>query len=366
MDQTTQRQAWGAWCCLVRAFPKQLQSLPEIEQVDNTCLEKELKRKERTGIFATWRLYFLLSVAFCRFLSLSVVVCLLTGFIYPTGSLTLDRYNRQAPWYACCLFFAGRDSSKESCPAVNGVTISHLLRVANFGMVELFEKLKAVVVMRERMHGLPPVPDSLQEKITHLERKFCVLTVLFRKYEETFRILFDFDSAVITSARLQGNDPRAKLFVFGWTAYMLANNTMLVSHAATQWLILMYQLLLCCVAFIASRCPLELLGDVIREPLAVVRQSGEPQDVIEARCRQCIATFLELKDDFFCEVETANQLYWQPFLAKEEFARCMRLVNHKLLYLPSLCSCHLWWKPAVLASDNVRSHALLPCTRRGA
>ena len=56
---------------------------------------------------------------------------------------------------------------------------------------------------------------------------------------------------------------------------MLASNTMLVQQAATQWLLLMYQLLVCTISHVVAHCPVELLAVDLREPVQQIRASSK-------------------------------------------------------------------------------------------
>lgn len=143
--------------------------------------------------------------------------------------------------------------------------------------VSLLDALKNTMVLREASSAVPAVPESVRWGVLVLQRQFCVLSALHLKFEREFGAVFS-----QTASGGTGEGSYGVLMAFAWTVFAIVKNTYLREAATTGQLLVLYQLLVCCVHYTACHAPTQLLAPALREaaeaaagppPLAAVCQA---------------------------------------------------------------------------------------------
>ncbi|RVE39886.1 hypothetical protein evm_015464 [Chilo suppressalis] len=108
------------------------------------------------------------------------------SFLVIKRNYTLD--GDLVHWMACALYVACRTSvtpTVQSGTAVesNCVSLTRLLRLCNISLIQFFIKIKNWMEMAS-------MPNDFKERISHLEHKFAVSTVLYRNFQPIFQEIF--------------------------------------------------------------------------------------------------------------------------------------------------------------------------------
>uniref|UniRef100_A0A8C5QCY5 Retinoblastoma-like protein 1 n=1 Tax=Leptobrachium leishanense TaxID=445787 RepID=A0A8C5QCY5_9ANUR len=227
---------------------------------------------------------------------------------WSTYSLEGDRKH----WLACALYAACR---KTVIPTVgkgvmegNGVSLTRILRSAKLSLIEFFNKMKKWMDMSN-------LPQDFRDRVLRLERNFEVSTVIFKKFEPIFKVLFqnpDEDPPRPLKSRkqrkLQCNVK--SLFKFCWTLFVYAKGNF---HLIGDDLVNCYHLLLCCLDLVyehALQCPNkeELLNPMFSASLHAPNDGCDPPCIIAALC--------ELYDGILVEAKGIKEHYFKPYINK--------------------------------------------------
>lgn len=164
----------------------------------------------------------------------------------------------QIEWLACSLYVACRTTSTQTVEGDdylgNSISLTQILRATKLNLVEFFRKIKKWLEMTK----LPPI---YLEKVEALERKFEVISVIFKKYKMEFATLFQPPDGSQNSTNGGSSRPRSRkpskarpctssqLFQFGWVLYVhIKNQFPLISDD----LVNSHYLLLCCLDMICA------------------------------------------------------------------------------------------------------------------
>jgi hypothetical protein len=225
----------------------------------------------------------------------------------------------QLDWLACSLYVACRDSSTHTVEGDtytgNSINLTQILRATNMKIIEFFCKIK-------KWFDMAKLPPCYLEKIEALERKFEVISVIFKKYELEFATVFRFhdDNKQATPTGGSSSRPRSRkptkakpctvhqLFQFGWILYIhvkdqfpLINDDLVNSH----------YLLLCCLNMMCGAAVVNKRRDLLNDDFLAIPTDGSissPFDdfngILSELCRQFAAIERE------CQV--VHDYYWWP------------------------------------------------------
>lgn len=175
---------------------------------------------------------------------------------------------------ACALYVAGMPEQRTPASTTSGgscVSLTQLLRATHIRLVDFFDPLKAFIANLK-------LGAAYEEQLLQLERKFCVICILYRKYEKEFFQVFR-----ITDIQPGSPDsPYYALFSFGWVLFLVAKGKLLTSPPD---LITAFHLLLCCVQFVATHAAPETKS-------TLTGTSGEV--ALAALCKQSGASLAEV------------------------------------------------------------------------
>ncbi|XP_063830990.1 retinoblastoma-like protein 1 [Ostrinia nubilalis] len=236
------------------------------------------------------------------------------SFLEIKRNYTLD--GDSLHWMACAMYVACRTSmtpTVQSGSAVesNCVSLTRLLRLCNISLIQFFTKIKNWMEMAS-------MPNDFKERISRLEHKFAVSTVLFRNFQPMFQEIFSgLTNETIKSMNIKSKKHKWQpcsanaLFEFTWCLYICVkgefqNSTDLVD---------MYHMLLSCLDFVFSNAFMARRIDLIN-PSFKGLPSDWLQDEFEVPKKPpCImSTLTEIKSALPVEAAAMKEYKWKPVI----------------------------------------------------
>ncbi|XP_037075315.1 retinoblastoma-like protein 2 [Pollicipes pollicipes] len=158
--------------------------------------------------------------------------------------------GKKLHWLACALYVSCR---RGSVPTVghhlapmqgNFISLTRLLRFAQFSLLEFFDKSKKWAEMSN-------LPHPFQRNLDALERNFAVTTFLFNYYEPMFKKIYtdpadDPPRPPKSRKQRRGACTASDAFEFTWTLFVLVKSTI---PSVSSDLVSTYHLLLACVDY---------------------------------------------------------------------------------------------------------------------
>ncbi|KAI5636067.1 retinoblastoma-like protein 1 [Phthorimaea operculella] len=219
-------------------------------------------------------------------------------------------------WIACALYVACRSSitpTVKSGKAVEGncVSLTRLLRLSNISLIQFFTKIKNWMEMAS-------MSTDFKERISQLERKFAVSTVLFRKFQPIFQEIF----SGLTNEPLKSNTKSKKhrmqpcttnaLFEFSWCLYICVKGEF--TNSADD-LVDMYHILLSCLDFVYANAFMARRRDLINPQFKGLPSDWLSDDFQLPSQPPCIiSTLCEIKDGLALEAATMKEYSWRPVI----------------------------------------------------
>ncbi|XP_023954413.2 retinoblastoma-like protein 1 [Bicyclus anynana] len=217
-------------------------------------------------------------------------------------------------WMACALYVACRSSitpTVTSGKALEGncVSLTRLLRLCNISLIQFFTKIKNWMEMAL-------MSTDFKDRITRLEHKFAVSTVLFRKFQPIFQEIF---SGLINEPpkhkskkqKLQPCTTNA-LFEFTWCLYICVKGEF---HNSADDLVDMYHVLLSCLDFVFANAYMARRRDLINPAFKGLPESWHEDDFELPKKPPCIISVLcEIKEGLAVEAATMKEYSWRPVI----------------------------------------------------
>ncbi|CAG9564114.1 unnamed protein product [Danaus chrysippus] len=227
---------------------------------------------------------------------------------------TLD--GDELHWMACALYVACRTSitpTVQSGKAVEGncVSLTRLLRLCNISLIQFFNKIKNWMEMAS-------MSTDFKDRITRLERKFAVSTVLFRKFQPIFQEIF----SGLTNEPVKSNTKSKKqklqpcttnaLFEFSWCLYVCVKGEF---HNSADDLVDMYHVLLSCLDFVFANAFMARRYDLINPAFKGLPSDWLKDDFELPKKPPCIISVLcEIKEGLAVEAATMKEYSWRPVI----------------------------------------------------
>ncbi|CAB3228947.1 unnamed protein product [Arctia plantaginis] len=218
-------------------------------------------------------------------------------------------------WMACALYVACRTSitpTVQTGKAVEGncVSLTRLLRLCNISLIQFFTKIKNWMEMAA-------MSTEFKDRISHLQHKFAVSTVLFRKFQPIFQEIFlnltnePLKSSAKRRPKLQPCSTNA-LFEFTWCLYICVKGEF---HRSAHDLVDMYHLLLACLDFVFANAFMARRIDLI-DPAFKGLPSNWLQDDFKVPANPpCIISALcELNDGLLVDASATKEYSWKPVI----------------------------------------------------
>lgn len=218
-------------------------------------------------------------------------------------------------WMACALYVACRTSitpTVQSGTAVEGncVSLTRLLRLCNISLIQFFNKIKNWMEMAS-------MSTEFKERMSRLEHKFAVSTVLFRKFQPIFQEIF----TGLTSEPLKSSSKkRARqlpcttnaLFEFTWCLYICVKGEF---HNSADDLVDMYHILLSCLDFVFANAFMSRRVDIINPEFKGLPSNWLDDDFQLPKKPPCIiSTLCEIKHGLAVEATTMKEYIWTPVI----------------------------------------------------
>lgn len=218
-------------------------------------------------------------------------------------------------WMACALYVACRTSitpTLQSGKAVEGncVSLTKLLRLCNISLIQFFNKIKNWMEMAS-------MPTDFKERISRLEHKFAVSSVLFRKFQPIFQEIF----TGLTNEPLKTHSKRRPklipcstnaLFEFTWCLYICVKGEF---HNSANDLVDMYHVLLSCLDYVFSNAFMAHRTDLINSSFKGLPIDWKRDDFkIPLKPPCIISTLCEIKDGLSKEATTMKEYSWRPVI----------------------------------------------------
>ncbi|XP_045502075.1 retinoblastoma-like protein 1 isoform X1 [Colias croceus] len=228
-------------------------------------------------------------------------------------NFTLD--GEALHWMACALYVACRTSitpTVESGKAVKGncVSLTRLLRLCNISLIQFFTKIKNWMEMTL-------MPSDFKDRISRLERKFAVSTILFRKFQPLFQEIFTglTNEPVKTKSskkqKLQRCSTNA-LFNLTWCLYVCVKGEF---HNSADDLVDMYHLLLSCLDFMFANAFMSRRTDLLNPSFKGLPKDWLQDDFELPKKPPCIISVLcEIKDGLAVQASTMKDYSWNKVI----------------------------------------------------
>ncbi|XP_075981325.1 retinoblastoma-like protein 1 [Anticarsia gemmatalis] len=218
-------------------------------------------------------------------------------------------------WMACALYVACRTSitpTVQSGTAVEGncVSLTRLLRLCNISLIEFFKKIK-------RWMDMASMSTEFKDRISHLEHKFAVSTVLFRKFQPIFQEIFlglTNETPKPNSKRRQKLQPCTTnaLFEFNWALYICVKGEF---HKSAHDLVDMYHLLLASLDFVFANAFMARRIDLLNPAFKGLPSDWLKDDFKMPETAPCIiSTLCELKDGLLVDASASKEYCWKPVI----------------------------------------------------
>ncbi|XP_045537437.1 retinoblastoma-like protein 1 [Papilio machaon] len=219
-------------------------------------------------------------------------------------------------WMACALYVACRTSitpTVQSGKVVEGncVSLTRLLRLCNISLIQFFNKIKNWMEMAL-------MSTDFKDRITRLEHKFAVSTVLFRKFLPIFQEIFSGLTSEPTKCNTKSKKQKLQpcttnaLFEFSWCLYVCVKGEF---HNSADDLVDMYHVLLSCLDFVFGNAFMSRRIDLINPAF-----KGLPPDWLKDEFElpkkpPCIISVLcEIKEGLAVEAATMKEYSWRPVI----------------------------------------------------
>ncbi|XP_072943092.1 retinoblastoma-like protein 1 isoform X2 [Epargyreus clarus] len=218
-------------------------------------------------------------------------------------------------WMACALYVACRTSitpTVQSGKAVEGncVSLTRLLRLCNISLIQFFKKIK-------NWMDMALMPSDFKDRITRLEHKFAVSTVLFRKFQPIFQEIFSgltnepLKNTKSKKHKLQPCTTNA-LFDFTWCLYVCVKGEF---HNSADDLVDMYHILLSCLDFVFANAFMSRRIDLINPSFKGLPTDWLKDDFELPSKAPCIISVLcEIKEGLAVEAATMKEYSWRPVI----------------------------------------------------
>ncbi|KAL6072726.1 Retinoblastoma-like protein 1 [Balamuthia mandrillaris] len=269
------------------------------------------------------------------------------------AGLNLDEETRQSAWdllarltlkpqaedtqycnfmAACALYITGKkrlEKTNDTAPvSSNGVSLTQLLRATRIRLVDFFGPLKSFIANLK-------LGTVYEQQLQTLERKFVIISMLYRKYEKEFEHLFGYSVSKGSQTTNHKDTYLYQLFTFGWTLFLVAKGTLL---ATTPDLISAAHLLLCCLNQLLLHAPKQYQEKALRR----VKQKLIPEGAGQKECTAAEAAISSLRrsnsNDMlqllcsesgckFSEVVLVEEQLFRPFLKKLEENNVLKLTS---------------------------------------
>ncbi|CAH2042268.1 unnamed protein product, partial [Iphiclides podalirius] len=219
-------------------------------------------------------------------------------------------------WMACALYVACRTSitpTVQTGKVVEGncVSLTRLLRLCNISLIQFFNKIKNWMEMAL-------MSTDFKDRITRLEHKFAVSTVLFRKFQPIFQEIF----SGLTNEPLKCNTKSKKqklqpcttnaLFEFTWCLYVCVKGEF---HNSADDLVDMYHVLLSCLDFVFANAFMSRRIDLINPAFKGLPPDWLKDDFELPKKAPCIISVLcEIKEGLAVEAATMKEYSWRPVI----------------------------------------------------
>nr|XP_049701011.1 retinoblastoma-like protein 1 isoform X1 [Helicoverpa armigera] len=216
-------------------------------------------------------------------------------------------------WMACALYVACRTSitpTVQSGTAVEGncVSLTKLLRLCNISLIQFFKKIKNWMEMAS-------MSTEFRDRISHLEHKFAVSTVLYRNFQPIFQQIF----SGLTNEPLKASTKRRPktqpcttnaLFEFTWCLYICVKGEF---HKSAHDLVDMYHLLLACLDFVFGNAFMDRRIDLINPAFKGLPSDWLQDDFKLPSTTPCIMSALcEIKNGLLVDAAATKEYCWKP------------------------------------------------------
>ncbi|XP_026741759.1 retinoblastoma-like protein 2 [Trichoplusia ni] len=218
-------------------------------------------------------------------------------------------------WMACALYVACRTSitpTVQSGKAVEGncVSLTRLLRLCNISLIQFFKKIKNWMEMAS-------MSTEFKDRISHLEHKFAVSTVLYRNFQPIFQEIF----SGLTNEPLKTSTKRRPksqpcttnaLYEFTWCLYICVKGEF---HKSAHDLVDMYHLLLACLDFVFGNAFMARRIDLINPEFKGLPSDWLKDDFEMPETPPCvISTLCQIKDGLLVDAAATKEYNWKPVL----------------------------------------------------
>ncbi|XP_013163129.1 PREDICTED: retinoblastoma-like protein 1 isoform X2 [Papilio xuthus] len=219
-------------------------------------------------------------------------------------------------WMACALYVACRTSitpTVQSGKVVEGncVSLTRLLRLCNISLIQFFNKIKNWMEMAL-------MSTDFKDRITRLEHKFAVSTVLFRKFLPIFQELFSGLTSEPTKCNTKSKKQKLQpcttnaLFEFSWCLYVCVKGEF---HNSADDLVDMYHVLLSCLDFVFGNAFMSRRIDLINPAFKGLPPDWMKDDFELPKKPPCIISVLcEIKEGLAVEAATMKEYSWRPVI----------------------------------------------------
>ncbi|CAH2089413.1 unnamed protein product [Euphydryas editha] len=219
-------------------------------------------------------------------------------------------------WMACALYVACRTSitpTVQTGKAVEGncVSLTRLLRLCNISLIQFFNKIKNWMEMAA-------MSTDFKDRITRLEHKFAVSTILFCNFQPIFQEIF----SGLTNEPVKSNTKSKKqklqpcttnaLFEFTWCMYVCVKGEF---HNSAHDLVDMYHVLLSCLDYVFANAFMARRIDLINPAFKGLPADWMKDDFELPKKPPCIISVLsEIKEGLAVEAATMKEYSWRPVI----------------------------------------------------
>ncbi|XP_037295161.1 retinoblastoma-like protein 2 isoform X1 [Manduca sexta] len=234
------------------------------------------------------------------------------SFIDIKRKFTLD--GDPLHWMSCALYVACRTSitpTVQSGKALEGncVSLTKLLRLCNISLIQFFTKIKNWMEMTS-------MSTDFKERISRLEHKFAVSSVLFRKFQPIFQEIFTGLTSEppkpVSKRRPKQPCSTNALFEFTWCLYICVKGEF---HNSANDLVDMYHILLSCLDYVFANAFMAHRTDLINPEFKALPSDWLNADFKMPKKPPCIiSTLCEIKDGLSKEATTMKEYSWRPVI----------------------------------------------------
>ncbi|XP_063626607.1 retinoblastoma-like protein 1 [Cydia splendana] len=236
------------------------------------------------------------------------------SFLEIKRNYTLD--GEALHWMACAMYVACRTTitptlSGNAVVEGNCVSLTRLLRICNISLIQFFNKIKKWMEMAA-------MSTDFKDRISHLEHKFAVSTVLFRKFQPIFQEIFSGLTNEPMKSSTKSKKPKLQpcttnaLFEFTWCLYICVKGEF---HTSADDLVDMYHILLSCLDFVFANAFMSRRIDLINPGFKGLPNDWLKDDFELPKKAPCIiSTLCEIKEGLAVEAATMKEYSWRPVI----------------------------------------------------